>query len=377
MSTIDIKIDKLKGDFRKEDFNCFMNIIKVFLFNRGDSYAKEKLGIDSKRMDLKKYKLNKIKEKIKENINNKNNKKQKLIKKIKFELKEISMTLLNEKEKDFLILLMKNLSGSQTIYDNLGSELVTNIQNLKILDLQNPGNEIILSQENNISIKNKKIIENNEYKPYYENKIEMLRFRLKDNYISIGTDSKWYTIQYLELGILPLYINITKNQCDFILKFFFNTDTNKNMSGEEYIKIIEEELSDDDNNKKENKIKNNKNKENENKPEEPFYFNNVKVNDMKLNISFYYGDGSPFNFKRAKIKLNEFEKRDKFYSLAILISRFISHLKFMAFTNFGNIISSFFFTKEDKNEIYESSDEKKLKEENKNKQLLFGQLYDK
>ena len=287
------------------------------------------------------------------------------------------MTLLNEKEKDFLILLMKNLSGSQTIYDNLGSELVTNIQNLKILDLQNPGNEIILSQENNISIKNKKIIENNEYKPYYENKIEMLRFRLKDNYISIGTDSKWYTIQYLELGILPLYINITKNQCDFILKFFFNTDTNKNMSGEEYIKIIEEELSDDDNNKKENKIKNNKNKENENKPEEPFYFNNVKVNDMKLNISFYYGDGSPFNFKRAKIKLNEFEKRDKFYSLAILISRFISHLKFMAFTNFGNIISSFFFTKEDKNEIYESSDEKKLKEENKNKQLLFGQLYDK
>ena len=377
MSTIDIKIDKLKGDFRKEDFNCFMNIIKVFLFNRGDSYAKEKLGIDSKRMDLKKYKLNKIKEKIKENINNKNNKKQKLIKKIKFELKEISMTLLNEKEKDFLILLMKNLSGSQTIYDNLGSELVTNIQNLKILDLQNPGNEIILSQENNISIKNKKIIENNEYKPYYENKIEMLRFRLKDNYISIGTNSKWYTIQYLELGILPLYINITKNQCDFILKFFFNTDTNKNMSGEEYIKIIEEELSDDDNNKKENKIKNNKNKENENKPEEPFYFNNVKVNDMKLNISFYYGDGSPFNFKRAKIKLNEFEKRDKFYSLAILISRFISHLKFMAFTNFGNIISSFFFTKEDKNEIYESSDEKKLKEENKNKQLLFGQLYDK
>ena len=32
------------------------------------------------------------------------------------------------------------------------------------------------------------------------------------------------------------------------------------------------------------------------------YNNNVKVNDMKLNISFYYGDGSPFNFKRAKIK---------------------------------------------------------------------------
>ena len=205
----------------------------------------------------------------------------------------------------------------------------------------------------------------------------MLRFRLKDNYISIGTDSKWYTIQYLELGILPLYLNITKNQCDFILKFFFNTDSTKNMSGEEYKKIIEEQLSDDEN-KKEQKILNKNDNDNDiNKPEEPFYFNNVKINDMKLNISFYYGDGSPFNFKKAEIKLKEFEKRDKFYSLSILISRFISHLKYMAIANLGNIISSFFFTKEDKNEIYESSDEKKLKEENKNKQLLFGKLYNK
>ena len=205
----------------------------------------------------------------------------------------------------------------------------------------------------------------------------MLRFRLKDNYISIGTDSKWYTIQYLELGILPLYLNITKNQCDFILKFFFNTDSTKNMSGEEYKKIIEEQLSDDEN-KKEQKIVNKNDNDNDiNKPEEPFYFNNVKINDMKLNISFYYGDGSPFNFKKAKIKLKEFEKRDKFYSLSILISRFISHLKYMAIANLGNIISSFFFTREERNETNESTDEKKLKEENKNKQLLFGKLYNK
>ena len=376
-STIFIKVDKLKGEFRKEDFNCFMNIIKVFIFNRGDSYAKEKLAMDSKRMDLKKYKLNDIKLKIKESENDKSNKIQKKVKEIKFKLEEISMTLLNDKEKDFLILLMKKLTGEQMIYDDLGSELITNIENLKILDLQNPRNEIILSQQNNISTKNQKIIinNNNEAKPFYVNKIEMLRFRLKDNYLSIGTDSKWYTIQYLELGILPLYLNITKNQCDFILKFFFNTDSTKNMSGEEYKKIIEEQLSDDEN-KKEKKIIN-KNDNDINKPEEPFYFNNVKINDMKLNISFYYGDGSPFNFKKAKIKLREFEKRDKFYSLSILISRFISHLKYMAIANLGNILSSFFFTREEKNETNESTDEKKLKEENINKQLLFGKLYDK
>ena len=75
--------------------------------------------------------------------------------------------------------------------------------------------------------------------------------------------------------------------------------------------------------------------------------------------------------------MREFEKRDKFYSLSILISRFISHLKYMAIANLGNILLSFFFTREEKNETNESTDEKKLKEENKNKQLLFGKLYDK
>ena len=272
---------------------------------------------------------------------------------------------------------MKTLKGGQVIYDNFGSELVTNIKNLKILDLQNIGNEIILCQQNNIEFKNKKIIESNEKKPFYENTIEMLRFRLKDNYISIGTNSKWYSIQYLELGILPLYINVTKNQCDFILNFFFNTDTNENISGEEYKKIIEEELSEDEHKKEKKRIEKDNDNDNKNNSEEPYYLDNIKVNDMKLNISFFYGDGSPFNFKKAKIKLKEFEKKDKFYSLAILISRFISHLKYMALTNIGSILSSFFFTREDRNENNESSDEKKLKEENKNKELLFGKLYNK
>ena len=144
------------------------------------------------------------------------------------------------------------------------------------------------------------------------------------------------------------------------------------MSGEEYKKIIEEQIYEDE------QKKNNKNNDiNRNKPEEPFYFNNVKVNDMRLNISFFYSDSSPFNFKRAKIKLNEFEKREKFYSLTILISRFISHLKYMALANLGNILSSFFFTHDDKIETNESADERQLKEDNKNKKLLFGSLYDK
>ena len=70
---------------------------------------------------------------------------------------------------------------------------------------------------------------------------------------------------------------------------------------------------------------------------------------MKLNISYFFSHGCPLNFNKAKIKLKEFEKTDKFYSLIILITRFISHLKYMAITNFGKIISSFFFTSEEKN----------------------------
>jgi len=388
-STVDIKIDKLNGEFKKEYFKCFMNIIKVFIFSRGDSFAEEKMAIDAKEKDLKKYKLPEIKNKIIENLNIKNNQIQKLIKEIRFELKEVSMTLLKN-DKENLKLLMKNLSGSQTIYEDLSSELVINIQNSKILDLQNPRNEIILSQQSNMS--NKKLkneidnIDNNDYIPYYENKIEMLRFRLKDSYISIGTDSKWYVIQYLELGILPLYLNVSKNQCDFILEFFFNTDSSKsNLSEDEYKKFIDE-LSDDDEKKEKlseykniNKNKNNNANNNENKPEEPLYFNNIKVNDMKLNISFFFSNGSPWNFKKAKIKLHEFEKRNKFYSLTILISRFISHLKYMAIRNLGNILSSFFFAPEEKNsEITEDAAERKLKEEeDKHKKLLFGNLYNK
>jgi hypothetical protein len=65
ISTVNIKIDKLNGEAKKEDFNCFMNIIKVFIFSRGDTYAEEKMAMDAKEKDLKKYKLIEIKKKNK------------------------------------------------------------------------------------------------------------------------------------------------------------------------------------------------------------------------------------------------------------------------------------------------------------------------
>ena len=210
----------------------------------------------------------------------------------------------------------------------------------------------------------------------------MLRFILKDNNASIGTDSKCYVIQSLEIGMLPLYLNIKKKMWFHFRILFYTNSSDCNLSYEEYKKLVDEFSDDEEKTEKNDRYKNinkNKNKSNKNKPEEPFYFNNIKVNDMKLNISFFFGNGSPFNFKKAKIKLKDFEKRNKFYSLTLLISRFISHLKYMAIANLGNILSSFFFEPEEKNsELNEANAERKLKEEeDKHKKLLFGNLYNK
>ena len=147
-------LNLLYGEFKKEYFNSFMDIIKVLIFNGGDSFAQEKMALDAKNKDLKRYKLIEIKNKIKEQLNSKRNEDQKEIKEIRFELKEVSMTLLQE-EKEFLKLLMKDLIGIQTKFENSSNELVINIQNWKILDLQNPSNEILLSQQNNINSQKK------------------------------------------------------------------------------------------------------------------------------------------------------------------------------------------------------------------------------
>ena len=99
------------------------------------------MALDGKVKDLKKYKLIEIKNKIEENLINKNNSIKKPIKEIRFILKEVSMTLLSN-EKEYIKLLMKNLKGTQTKNEDLSSEVIINIQNWKILDLQNPNNEI-------------------------------------------------------------------------------------------------------------------------------------------------------------------------------------------------------------------------------------------
>ena len=357
LTNINIIIDKLSGDFSKEYFESFMNIIKVFIFNRGDTYAEEKISIDSRNEDLIKFKIKEIKDRLIESMKIKVTKIK--IKQISFSLDEVIMTLIKEK-KDNIKLEMRKFEGDHIIYSDSSSETLINVFTLNIFDLLNSKNKIILCSLNS---KNK-FLNSRQSNNSVENRIEMLRFRSKDSNISIGTASKWYVLDYLEIGVQPLYINISKYQCDFILEFFFNTNSNDAEINEDDLKrkVIENE-----------KLNNNNNNNSNEEIEYPIYFKQVKVNETKLNISYFFNEGSKWNLKEAKIKFSEFEKKNKFYPYNTLIYRFIHHLKIIGIQNVGNVLASFLFTFDDTKQ--EKSKEKKKEEDDENyKKLLFGNL---
>ena len=152
-------------------------------------------------------------------------------KQISFSLDEVKMTLIKEK-KDNIKLEMKKFEGDHIIYSDSSSETLINVFTLNIFDLLNSKNKIILCSLNS---KNK-FLNSRQSNNSVENRIEMLRFRSKDSNISIGTASKWYVLDYLEIGVEPLFINVTKYQCDFILEFFFNTNSNESELNEEDLK---------------------------------------------------------------------------------------------------------------------------------------------
>ena len=368
-SFIDIGVDRLVGDFAPSYFDNFTNIIEVFILSRGSSLAEEKISLDSRDDDLKKYRLEELKTKIKENMIPPSSKKIK-IKQISFSIKDVVMTLLKE-NKEVIKLLMRKFEGDHLIYSDKSSESNINVINLKILDLLKVKGDVILSQVN----------EGNKYGSF-ENKIEMIRFRKKDSYVSIGTESKWYVVDYLEIAVQPMFINVTKYHCDFILAFFFHTTTMNEsaMSEEEYKKMLimnkeknDVGISSISSEKKSEKSELgdiNEDKKKSNDVDYPVFFKHVRINETKLNVSFFFSEGSPWNLKEAKVKFTEFEKKEKFYSNNTLIYRLIHHLKMMGIKNVGNVLASMLF---DRNE----HTQKKKEDEESHKKLLFGNLYSK
>jgi hypothetical protein len=269
------------------------------------------------------------------------------------------MTLLKDNQ-EVIKLLLNNFEGDHIIYIDKSSETNVNVDNLKILDLF----KHITSNDNNVILSQQlpdKIIGN------YENKIEMIRFRKKDSYISIGTNAKWYVLDYLEIGIQALNVNVTMYQCDFILEFFFNTNTNINNNNNENLKetIITTN----------NSFVLNSSLVDKHQKEYPIYFKHVKVNETKLKANFYFSEGSAWNLKDAKLKFTEFAKKDKFYPTTILLHRLIYHLKIIGIKNIGNVLASMLFIKNENEQ--QSSQSQNNQDEESYKKLLFGSFYHK
>jgi hypothetical protein len=84
----------------------------------------------------------------------------------------------------------------------------------------------------------------------------------------VGTQSKWYVLDYFELKVLPLFINVSKYHIDFILEFFFD--------------------------KKDEKETPETQKKSEEEPDYPTFFKHVRIDHTELEVSLYWSDSSIF-----------------------------------------------------------------------------------
>ena len=354
-----IVIDKITGNFNSVYFNDFMNIISVLIFDRGFSFSQEKKADNQIKEDIKKFKESDIKNKLKE-ILSKNKISEKKKNHVKFELKEVSFKLfedidkLNEKKKK--ITKLKNKSSS--MYSNFNPLLEFQMNDFE-------GNHIIRddkSSETHIWV-SKLLIKNVEHEmsqPVFqqlfnpnhkdlENKLKIITFMKKDRYTKLETGSIWYILDEFDFNISPFSFHISKKQIIFILDFFFHNDKNE---------------WDEDKKKKEGE--DNKKKE----EEYPTYFRQFKIDEIKCFLNFEYSpEASVFNVPLTKLKMRDFVKYDKFYTLGTMINRFVGHCKQELIKNFPNILSSIF---SNKNYSYEHQENKEKDAEAAKRKLLFG-----
>ena len=324
----EIMVDKIKGDFESSSFTDFLNIVQLLIFDRGFSFSEEKGNEDMNLKEMTLFKQSDLENKIKSVSNSKILKLNSILKsEISFNLGEVILNLCNE-GKTLVQFLMLNFDGNHQIFEDKSSETHINVRNIRMRNIENGGNELILS-------------------PLYidrsgelEDKMNIITFTKKDSYIKLETESLWYVIDYLEFSFRPISINISKNQIMFILNFFFGL---KNENDEKKEKVDEKEL--------------------------PIYFKHFQINKTEILLNFEYGEGHPLNIPRTKLKFGKFDKQEKFYPMGIMIDRFISHSKKQCIKNVCAIISGLFSSTE-----YSPYEKKKKKEmaDQAQRKLLFG-----
>ena len=183
---------------------------------------------------------------------------------------------------EMIMLNLYGFYGEHFVFTDKSLDLHFNIKNLVIKDLENNKNTIMLSSIN----------EAKNQKGEFEDRMNLVLFRKKDSYISIGTKANWYVVDYFELSVLPIIINISKENCEFFYDFFFSYDSNHKMETEEDYKVLLLSSSKYQNRKEARKEKNLKNEKESNidNPEEeyPVYYKQVKINDIEMILSFVY-----------------------------------------------------------------------------------------
>jgi hypothetical protein len=167
-----IHVDRIQGFFEKDYFKHFMNIIEVFIFDRGYSYAEEKINIDSRVKDMEIFSNKQIKDKIKATTTQFVINKKRKLKEITFQLNVVTLTLSKE-DKDIIKMLMKKFEGEHIIYMDKSTDTKINVKDLKILDLIKNKNMTILSPNYEVQM-----IDD------FEDKRNLLEYRRKDSYSS-------------------------------------------------------------------------------------------------------------------------------------------------------------------------------------------------
>ena len=276
---VNISVEKIYSEFEGPLFNDFLNIIEVFIFDRGYSLAEEKSNQDFKKNDMAVYKISELENLIKSNYKSKTrNMTQKVI---KFYLNQVEL-ILAKVGKPLYQLLIKNFEGDHLIFFDNSSDTKMNIRDIQIKNIENKSNDILLSSSMH-----------HENLGGLEDKIDMLVFRKRDSYTGIGTDSQWYTLDYVELYLRPLKINISKSQIEFFVDFFFKNNISElNEEQQRTMLLHSSKYRENSNVKKEETIV--KKTEKKDDEEYPIYFKQFKINDTELILNFQYAEGSHF-----------------------------------------------------------------------------------
>ena len=142
----------------------------------------------------------------------------------------------------------------------------------------------------------------------FEDKINIVTFTKKDRYVSIGTDSLWYALDYLEFNVRPVIMNISKSQIEFIVDFFFQDPSLPDQ--EEQLKVImpgkgKEPRKSKDENVQVEEINNNNT--NRNSSRSLLYLTNINFNHNNI-IIFNAKTKEEFKLKNSSFFIDFFYK---------------------------------------------------------------------